>query len=287
MPPGPDANASYAGHAAGNMNSFLDEFCVGANAWRDDVYSAGGWTAQGNQKSSLIIWRPWFEMNANWMPWAIGGNGRDGPYSGMTVANFKSAWIYTRTRMRNTNGSKHIRFHLCPSYDLGIGSMSARLKDYYPGDAYVDYMGYNIYDGAGDNSNFKNIANGWDNMLADFEETPARPVIAGEVAMKNMNEPPQGPLGNAIYGEGGNPSGWNNDSHMVTYFNAWPGAFNSRPIYGVMKTDYNLSGSPQRWSVWEATAPSKTTPLNAFTDVMAANTRRLADTTNPTYTKLA
>lgn len=84
----------------------------------------------GGQGSSII--RLGWEFNGGWFPWAANGH----------AADFVAYWQQIVTTMRAVPGA-NFTFEWNPTRgDMGVGN----LANYYPGDAYVDYVGLDVYD---------------------------------------------------------------------------------------------------------------------------------------------
>ncbi len=82
------------------------------------------------QGSSII--RTGWEFNGGWFPWAANGQS----------TAFVEYWQQIVTTMRSVPGA-NFTFEWNPTRgDLGVGN----LANYYPGDAYVDYVGLDVYD---------------------------------------------------------------------------------------------------------------------------------------------
>jgi hypothetical protein len=83
-----------------------------------------------HQGSSII--RLGWEFNGGWFPWAANHH----------AADFVAFWRQIVDTMRSVPHS-HFRFEWNPTRgDLGVGPLS----DYYPGSAYVDFVGLDVYD---------------------------------------------------------------------------------------------------------------------------------------------
>ncbi len=84
----------------------------------------------GGQGSSII--RLGWEFNGGWFPWAANGQ----------AAAFVTYWRQIVGAMRSVPGAR-FSFEWNPTRgDQGVGSLS----NYYPGNAYVDYVGLDVYD---------------------------------------------------------------------------------------------------------------------------------------------
>ncbi|GHH04021.1 glycosyl hydrolase [Comamonas sp. JC664] len=84
----------------------------------------------GLQRSIL---RVGWEFSGNWMPW-YSGNGQQ--------ANFAECFRRIVTAMRTAQPNAGFEFDWNPNYDISAADLSAT----YPGDAYVDYIGFDLYD---------------------------------------------------------------------------------------------------------------------------------------------
>ncbi|WP_233585207.1 glycosyl hydrolase [Corallococcus sp. CA054B] len=73
------------------------------------------------------------EFSGSWMPW-YSGNGQQ--------ANFAACFRRIVTAMRTQQPNAGFEFDWNPNYDISAADLSAT----YPGDAYVDYIGLDMYD---------------------------------------------------------------------------------------------------------------------------------------------
>jgi hypothetical protein len=111
-----DTSYSLAQGAAGDYNQYF-------------VTLAQSFVAEG-QGSSIL--RLGWEFNGGWYPWNANGQ----------AANFIGYWQQIVTAMRSVPGA-NFKFEWNPTLgDQGVGN----LADYYPGNAYVDYIGADVYD---------------------------------------------------------------------------------------------------------------------------------------------
>ncbi|RKH71123.1 glycoside hydrolase family 26 protein [Corallococcus aberystwythensis] len=74
-----------------------------------------------------------WEFSGSWMPW-YSGNGQQ--------ANFAACFRRIVTAMRTQQPNAGFEFDWNPNYDISAADLSAT----YPGDAYVDYIGLDMYD---------------------------------------------------------------------------------------------------------------------------------------------
>lgn len=79
-----------------------------------------------------VIWRPFHECSGNWFWWSAHGAGP-----------FKQAWLFMFDRFTNHHGLTNLIWCYNPTDTVGA------LEAWYPGDAYVDMIGLDIYPAAG------------------------------------------------------------------------------------------------------------------------------------------
>jgi beta-mannanase len=115
-------NGVDASHLAniptGAFDAYIDSWAQGLKAFGKPVYL-----------------RLFHEMNYQGYPWAIGVNGN-------TAADLVAAWRYVHDRFMRI-GASNVQWVLCPNPDNGV----VAYKDIYPGDAYVDWFGLDVYNG--------------------------------------------------------------------------------------------------------------------------------------------
>jgi hypothetical protein len=112
----PNSGASLAKGATGAYDGYFKTL-------------AANLVAQGQGSSVLRIG---WEFNGGWFPWAANHH----------AADFVAYWKQIVQTMRSVKGA-HFRFEWNPTRgDLGVGQLS----EYYPGNAYVDFIGLDVYD---------------------------------------------------------------------------------------------------------------------------------------------
>jgi len=94
-----------------------------------------------DQDSLLIpvLFRPWHEMNGGWFWWGS---------ESCTPEEYKQLWRFTTDYLRN----EHKLNNLIYIYSTDVFENSEEYLTYYPGDAYVDILGYDDYKGLYDRS---------------------------------------------------------------------------------------------------------------------------------------
>ena len=111
-----------------NSGASLDVGATGAYNQYFEALSAA--LVAGGQGSSVI--RLGWEFNGGWFPWAANGH----------AASFVAYWRQIVDSMRSIPGA-NFKFEWNPTRgDLGVGDLAS----YYPGDAYVDIVGLDVYD---------------------------------------------------------------------------------------------------------------------------------------------
>ena len=91
--------------------------------WARAVKSVGG----------PVMIRPMHEMNGMWYPWC-------GPVNGNSPAQFRAAWRRIHTIFRR-EGATNVTWVWSPAHRSYPGTYQNRIEAYYPGDAYVDWIG--------------------------------------------------------------------------------------------------------------------------------------------------
>jgi hypothetical protein len=154
----PNATAySLADGAAGDYNSYFLTLAQDMMA--------------GGQGSSIV--RIGWEFNGGWFPWAANGQ----------AAAFIGYWQQIVDTMRSVAG-QDFKFEWNPTAgDLGVGN----LANYYPGSAYVDYLGLDVYDqnwstypgGAAEFANIESEGYGL-NWLSSFAAAQGKSIVLPE-----------------------------------------------------------------------------------------------------------
>jgi hypothetical protein len=135
LPMLPNSGSSLSQGATGAYNSYFLQLA-------QDMVSAG-------QGSSII--RPGWEFNGGWFPWAANGQ----------AAAFVTYWQQIVNTMRSVPG-QNFTFEWNPTAgDQGVGN----LANYYPGNAYVDEIGLDLYDQSW--GTFAGIAAQWKTYLTE------------------------------------------------------------------------------------------------------------------------
>jgi mannan endo-1,4-beta-mannosidase len=115
--------------ANGNVNGDRDWYL----AELDKVIKIINQDLAVNGVSFPIVFRPFHEMNGNWFWWGAG-------CSGFTAADYKKLYQLTVDYMKER--TNNVLFCWSPNSPVS----SAIINNYYPGDAYVDILGLDMYE---------------------------------------------------------------------------------------------------------------------------------------------
>jgi hypothetical protein len=168
------------GITAGHANTYLDAYAASAVAYRDSP-ARRGTTLSCQPKSTDIIFRWGHEMNAApaYFPWQTGNTSPVTTTSPNTAADYIAAWRYIYNRLVVTGGADNLKFFWCPIG--GNAGTVANFSTFYPGDGYVDYVGWDAYSQGTTN---------WQQMHELYIESynkcrsiaPTKDIIIGETA---------------------------------------------------------------------------------------------------------
>ena len=172
----------------------------------------------GGEANSII--RPGWEFNGGWYSWAANGQ----------AAAFIGYWQQIVTTMRSVPG-QNFTFEWNPTAgDQGIGN----LANYYPGNAYVDYIGLDLYDQAW--GNYPGISSQWNtyltepyglNWLASFAATQGKQITLPEWGLGEGPGNDGGPVsnpGNNVSG-GDDPTFINDMAQWISTHNVFNATF--------------------------------------------------------------
>lgn len=107
-----------------------------------DGMDKGARALLGLQKAGVpVLWRPFHEFDGKWFWWGKGG-----------AENFPRLWRMMYERYTNYWGLNNL------IWVLGYSHMSVAYADWYPGDAYVDVIGADSYNGGAENRLYKLVA---------------------------------------------------------------------------------------------------------------------------------
>jgi hypothetical protein len=184
-----------------------------------------------------IMLRPFWEFDGPWFTWGYGYNGAN-YYS---AAEFKNAW----QRMVNifrANGATNVGFFWTPQegpvFTGSSGSTRDLLAQYYPGDAYVDWVGTDAYNLCvnENNCNATPLHSGWASFNDMFNYSSRCSCVSSHDAY--------GPHKPIVVGETGSYYDFNNTSNKKgDWFRNIPAAAKNMPyLRGIAFYDVDASG---------------------------------------------
>lgn len=107
---------------------------ITAGDWDNDIRR---WARELRDFGYPIYFRPMSEMNGDWVTWG-------GTVNGNTPDDYIPAWRHVHDIFRQ-EGATNVKFVWSPNRDGDAASAQNTFNTYYPGDAYVDYVGINGY----------------------------------------------------------------------------------------------------------------------------------------------
>jgi hypothetical protein len=131
------------------------------NSWLDKVANFLNSLTTKSGQHIPVIFRPYHEINGSWFWW--GGKN-------CTPAEIKQLWIYTFNYLKSTKNLHHLLF----AYNTDRFATETEFLERYPGNEYVDIVGFDIYQ-KGD------IANN-DKFIKEFDKTIS---LLESIARKN------------------------------------------------------------------------------------------------------
>ena len=270
----PNSGATLADGAAGDYNSYFETIAQGLIA---------------NDEASSILRIGW-EFNGSWTAW----------YADASNASvFVAFWQQIVNTMRSVPGAD-FKFEWCPD----IGSSVGNLANFYPGNAYVDYVAEDVYDqawgtypgAAAEFSDLETQSYGL-NWLTSFAAQEGKPVALGEWGLGDG----EGDAGQAYTDSNEQVSGgddptfindmaqWLVTNHVAeaTYFDFQSSALSSSEnpnSYNALIKDFGPGGvaSSSTGSSSTAPAPAPTTTTTAPPPAATTTTTAPAPTTTTT-----
>jgi len=138
------------------------------------------WAKQIKKVQGTVLLRILHEFNGDWYPWCIVNNDRNPEL-------FIKAYHRIYNVFKN-NQVNNVKFIWCPN------SMSLPQEKWnfimaaYPGDEYVDYLGIDVYNGAGKSVLWRSFRKeAIENYFYFTESLPARPILICETASRERN----------------------------------------------------------------------------------------------------
>lgn len=143
--------------AAGSYESYVRSFFQSAKEWGGPLFLRFG-----------------HEMNGNWYPW-------DGAHNGGAAGpeKFKAAWRYIY-RLKKELGAENVTLVFClNNLSQPVASWNS-IGAYYPGDEYVDWLGFDGYNWGG--SEWCSFDAVFSSAYAELTALSGKPLMIGEFA---------------------------------------------------------------------------------------------------------
>jgi hypothetical protein len=142
-----------------------------------DVFFAD-WATQIRKVNGVVLLRILHEFNGDWYPWCIAKNDNDPKLLVKAYQHIRN--IFKEQDVGN------VRFIWCPNSISFPQESWNYIMDAYPGDAYVDYVALDIYNGAGkENSVWRSFRKeGIENYYTLTQQLPHKPLLVCEAASR-------------------------------------------------------------------------------------------------------
>jgi beta-mannanase len=137
----------------------------------------GYWASQIKQVKGTVLLRMLHEFNGDWYPWCISQNDKD-------PRLLAKAYCYIHNIFRENNVT-NVKFIWCPN-SMSIPQESWNyILDAYPGDKFVDYVGLDVYNGAGKSQLWRSFRKeAIENYFILTEKFPDKPLLICETASR-------------------------------------------------------------------------------------------------------
>ena len=146
----------------------------------DSFFAA--WAKEVKQVNGTVLLRILHEFNGDWYPWCIANNNND---SQLFIRAFR--------RIHNIFRDEHVtnvKFIWCPNSMSLPQEKWNYIMDAYPGDEYVDYLGLDVYNGAGKGvpiwRSFRK--EGIENYFLLTQQLPSKPLFICETASRERKD---------------------------------------------------------------------------------------------------
>lgn len=143
------------------MSDLVDPSTVAYESWHTDLDRVASMLKQLQDSGVIVLWRPFHEMNGNFFWWGFSSGQSDFTNTWKEMYNY-----FTKVKLLD-----NLIWVYAPNKDWGNRGWVKSVNYFYPGDAYVDVVGFDLYD------------NDFDNLLSpDYEEllTHGKPVAITE-----------------------------------------------------------------------------------------------------------
>ncbi len=149
------------------------------------------WAKRMKEVKGPVLLRILHEFNGDWYPWSIAKNDNNAK---LFIQAYQHIWT-----IFNSQNVTNVKFIWCPNSMSSPQQAWNFIMDAYPGDKYVDYVGLDVYNGAGDNGipiwrSFRKEA--IENYFLLTENFPTKPLIICETSSRERKTGEQGVLQN-------------------------------------------------------------------------------------------
>jgi beta-mannanase len=137
----------------------------------------GYWASQIKQVNGVVLLRILHEFNGDWYPWCVVNNSKNPEL-------LAKAFRYIHNIFKE-NKVNNVKFIWCPN-SMSVPQESwNQIMNAYPGDEYVDYVGLDIYNGAGKSTTWRSFRReGIENYFVLTQKLPHKPLFICEVASR-------------------------------------------------------------------------------------------------------
>jgi mannan endo-1,4-beta-mannosidase len=125
-----------------------------------------------------VIFRPWHEHTGGWFWWGDGHR---------TAEEYKQLWRETVDYLREERGLSNLIF----AYSPNLGADRAKYMETYPGDEYVDLLGFDIYQfgGADGSANYIRDTRQALGILKELGRELGKPTALTETGVESVADP--------------------------------------------------------------------------------------------------
>jgi len=152
------------------------------------------WATEAKAYKKPVILRYGWEMNGTWFPWSPYTNSIGNTYYdvGNTSENYVASWRHIYNIIKPI--APNVMFYWCPN---AVNSApNAKMASFYPGNNYVDYVGFDEYNWYPKNAENLILSNAWKTSIeairhivtGNISTHSTIPIIIGETGVLANNE---------------------------------------------------------------------------------------------------
>ncbi len=149
------------------------------NAWLDKVANFILSLRTWDGKKVPVIFRPWHEMSGGWFWW---GN------KSCTPEEYIALYRYTHDQLGKAYGCDNIVWAYSPNVMDGQDD-EATIRTYYPGNAYVDLIGFDIYEFDADNASYARKLRKGLQAVMKVAEKEGKIGVLSETGCRDLKDP--------------------------------------------------------------------------------------------------